>query len=69
MGRIGSALLCVNGMIGAGIFAMPAILFSTLGSFAPWMILIVGLLAICTSAIHGAAGKITHKGLRTLKSG
>ena len=44
VGRIGSALLCVNGMIGAGIFAMPAILYSTLGSFAPWMILIVGLL-------------------------
>lgn len=44
VGRIGSALLCVNGMIGAGIFAMPAILFSTLGSFAPWMILIVGLM-------------------------
>ena len=36
--------MSINGMIGAGIFAMPAILFSSLGHFAPWMILIVGLL-------------------------
>ena len=51
VGRLGSALLCVNGMIGAGIFAMPAILFSTLGSFAPWMILIVGLLVLASTFI------------------
>jgi amino acid transporter len=37
-----------NGMMGAGIFAMPAILFGTLGSFAPWMILIVGLMVAAT---------------------
>lgn len=38
-------------MIGAGIFAMPAILYSTLGSFAPWMILIVGLLVGCATLV------------------
>ncbi len=51
VGPIGSALLSINGMIGAGIFAMPAILYSTLGSFAPWMILIVGLLVGCGTLI------------------
>lgn len=38
-------------MIGAGIFAMPAILFSTLGNFAPWMILTVGLLVLASTFI------------------
>jgi amino acid transporter len=38
-------------MIGAGIFAMPAILYSTLGSFAPWMILLVGLLVGCSTLV------------------
>lgn len=41
----------VNGMIGAGIFAMPAILYSTLGSFAPWMILLVGSLVGCSTLV------------------
>jgi amino acid transporter len=44
VGPIGSALMSVNGMIGAGLFPAPAILYSTLGSFAPWMILLVGVL-------------------------
>lgn len=51
VGPIGSALMNVNGMIGAGIFAMPAILYSTLGSFAPWMILIVGLMVGCSTLV------------------
>ncbi len=41
----------VNGMIGAGIFAMPAILYSTLGSFAPWMILLVGMMVGCSTLV------------------
>jgi amino acid transporter len=51
VGPIASALMNVNGMIGAGIFAMPAILYSTLGSFAPWMILLVGSLVGCSSLV------------------
>jgi len=51
IGPIGSILMNVNGMIGAGIFAMPAILFGSLGSFAPWMILIVGMLVGCVTLV------------------
>ncbi|MFB0613182.1 APC family permease [Aurantiacibacter poecillastricola] len=39
VGFWGTALFPVNGMIGAGIFAMPAILVAAVGNFAPWMML------------------------------
>ena len=44
MGLFGTALLPVNGMIGAGIFALPATLFLAVGDFAPWMMLLGGVL-------------------------
>ncbi|MCM8557521.1 APC family permease [Sphingomicrobium sediminis] len=44
MGKLGSTLMSVNAMVGAGIFAMPALLYAAIGAFAPWMIMIVGLL-------------------------
>lgn len=44
VGLLGTALLPLNGMIGAGIFALPAILYAAVGSFAPWMILLGGVL-------------------------
>jgi amino acid transporter len=36
--------MSINGMIGAGIFALPALLYAEVGNFAPWMFLIFGLL-------------------------
>lgn len=44
MGFFGAALLPVNGMIGAGIFALPAVLAAAVGNFAPWMMLLGGIL-------------------------
>ncbi len=44
MGLFGASLLPVNGMIGAGIFALPATLFLAVGNFAPWMMLLGGVL-------------------------
>jgi amino acid transporter len=44
MGFFGAALLPVNGMIGAGIFALPAVLVAAVGNFAPWMLLLGGIL-------------------------
>jgi amino acid transporter len=44
VGLFGTALLPLNGMIGAGIFALPAILYAAVGNFAPWMILLGGIL-------------------------
>ncbi|MBX7456757.1 APC family permease [Qipengyuania sp. 1NDH17] len=44
VGFWGTALFPVNGMIGAGIFAMPAILVAAVGDFAPWLMLAGGML-------------------------
>ncbi|UTW46403.1 amino acid permease [bacterium SCSIO 12696] len=40
VGFWGTALFPVNGMIGSGIFALPAILVAAVGNFAPWMMLL-----------------------------
>ncbi|VVT20101.1 APC family permease [Erythrobacter sp. EC-HK427] len=51
VGFWGTALFPVNGMIGAGIFALPAVLAAGVGSFAPWLMLAGGIafmpLALC----------------------
>ncbi len=44
VGKLGATLMSVNGMIGAGIFALPALLYAEVGNFAPWMFLIFGTL-------------------------
>lgn len=46
VGFWGAALFPVNGMIGAGIFALPAIMVAAVGNFAPWMMLIGALLIL-----------------------
>ncbi len=43
---MGSGLLCFNGIVGASIFALPAVLLADSGSFSPFMFLIVGLAAL-----------------------
>jgi len=42
----GSALLSFNGVVGAGIFALPAGLLAHWGTFSPWLFLIVALAAL-----------------------
>lgn len=54
VGFWGAALLPVNGMIGAGIFALPALLVVAVGNFAPWMML-VGLALVLPLALVFAA--------------
>jgi len=44
VGKFGATLMSVNGMIGAGIFALPGLLYAEVGNFAPWMLLIFGFL-------------------------
>lgn len=46
VGFWGTALFPVNGMIGAGIFALPAIMVAAVGNFAPWMLLVGALLIL-----------------------
>lgn len=48
VGLAGATLISVNSMIGAGIFAVPAVLYAATGSFSPWMFLIFGLFQACT---------------------
>ncbi|PKP91786.1 MAG: hypothetical protein CVT75_08735 [Alphaproteobacteria bacterium HGW-Alphaproteobacteria-14] len=51
VGPVGATLMSINGMIGAGIFAVPALLYSEVGNFAPWMFLIFGLFYACGTLI------------------
>ena len=51
VGPVGATLMSINGMIGAGIFALPALLYAEVGDFAPWMFLIFGLLFSCSILI------------------
>jgi len=42
--RLGFGALSLNGVIGAGIFALPAVAASAAGLFSPWLFLMCGLL-------------------------
>ncbi len=44
VGPLGAALLPINGMVGSGIFAIPALVYAGVGDFAPWMFVLVGAL-------------------------
>ena len=63
VGFAGTALFPLNGMIGAGIFALPAVLVAAVGNFAPWLMLVGGVLflplALCYAWI---ASRFEHSG-------
>lgn len=44
IGKIGFAAIALNGVIGAGIFALPAVAASKSGNFSPWLFLICAVL-------------------------
>jgi len=46
IGFFGSAFLSFNGVVGAGIFALPAALYSQFGDFSPWLFPLFGLLVL-----------------------
>lgn len=46
IGGVGAALLVLNGLIGAGIFALPAKMAAELGAFSPYIFLIFGALML-----------------------
>jgi amino acid transporter len=43
IGPISSAMLVLNGVVGAGIFALPGTLHADFGAFSPWLIPLFGL--------------------------
>ncbi|NOX70539.1 MAG: amino acid permease [Gammaproteobacteria bacterium] len=46
IGFLGVAILALNSVIGAGIFALPATVTARAGALSPWLFLVVGLLVI-----------------------
>nr|MBA2431956.1 APC family permease [Chthoniobacterales bacterium] len=46
IGFVGSAFLSFNGIVGAGIFALPAVLHVQFGAFSPWLFPLFGLLML-----------------------
>ena len=49
IGFFGSAFLCFNGAVGAGIFALPATLAADFGDFSPWLFPLFGLLVLAVA--------------------
>ena len=63
VGLFGTTLFSVNGMIGAGIFALPAVLVAAVGSFAPWLMLIGGALFLPLVLVFARlASRFDHSG-------
>ncbi|HEX8448749.1 MAG TPA: cationic amino acid transporter, partial [Allosphingosinicella sp.] len=46
IGFVGSAFLSFNGMVGAGIFALPGTLYDRFGAFSPFLFPVFGLLVL-----------------------
>lgn len=53
IGFLGASFLVLNGLIGAGIFALPAVLAEQLGDFSPWLFPLFGLLMLCVVLAFG----------------
>lgn len=47
VGLLGASLINLNGMVGAGVFALPALLYAGLGNFAPVAILLFAIPTAC----------------------
>ncbi len=60
IGLTGSAFLAFNGIVGAGIFALPGPLHASFGGFAPWLFPIFGLLVLLI-AVPFARLAATHE--------
>lgn len=46
IGRIGVATIAMNGVIGSGIFALPAVAIASAGNFSPWVFVLCGILIL-----------------------
>jgi amino acid transporter len=70
VGFWGASLFPVNGMIGGGIFALPATLVLAVGDFAPWM-MVCGLIIILPLAFvfSALASRFDHHGGPILYAG
>lgn len=46
IGRVGVATIAMNGVVGSGIFALPAVAIAQAGYFSPWIFILCGLLIL-----------------------
>lgn len=46
IGALAAALLAFNGVVGAGIFALPGVVFAEFGAFGPWLFPLFGVLML-----------------------
>ena len=46
LGKIGVATIAMNGVIGSGIFALPAVAIAQAGYFSPWVFVLCGILIL-----------------------
>ena len=46
IGRIGVATIAMNGVVGSGIFALPAVAVAQAGYFSPWLFVLCGILIL-----------------------
>lgn len=46
IGKIGVATLAMNGVVGSGIFALPAVAIASAGYFSPWIVVLCGILVL-----------------------
>ena len=61
MGTLGVAFLVVNGLIGAGIFGLPEVLHQAVGTFAPWLLLIGGILVMSIVVCFAELTRMTDR--------
>ena len=61
MGTVGVAFLVVNGLIGAGIFALPELLHQAVGNFAPWLLLAGAFLMATVTFCFASLASLTDR--------
>ncbi|MBB3763273.1 APC family permease [Sphingomicrobium lutaoense] len=61
MGTLGVLFLVVNGLIGAGIFGLPEILHVAVGAFAPWLLLLGGMLVMTIVLCFAQLTRLTDR--------
>lgn len=49
IGKIGVATIAMNGVIGSGIFALPAVAIAQAGYFSPWIFILCGVLILAVA--------------------
>lgn len=61
MGMLGVFFIVINGLIGAGIFGLPEALHVAVGTFAPWLLLIGGILVMAIVICFAELTKLTDR--------